>query len=319
MRWTCSILSFTFCLWLGSSAWGQEPPKPEPPKPAAEAAAGEFKLSDADVEKIVEKFRGVVKQEVSDQLKELNIDERLLELQAEVRRKPGVAPANPEGTPKENFTEGSTPGAAANVDPEGPKDVPTEEKSDAVISPTLWTVESAKDLGIYDYEPSILEATQVLAKYMKQGESKVEGTAAKELKNIPTQLRDEFLKELETTSRTETNLNAWKNFWNQWKKELLPQVKGKTTVEYKAIMVKAFQESELAASRWGRLIEETHDQGRNGTGAGEATGGGSSGSSSGYSGYPPHRHAPIIPFTLRSRIWHTGRLKADMQRMNSGY
>ncbi|MFN0018094.1 MAG: hypothetical protein ACKVP0_07540 [Pirellulaceae bacterium] len=316
MRLTCCFLGIVACLFGGSSAFGQEPAKPEPPKPAVTA---ETKISEADLAKIVEKVREVVKQEVGSQLKELNLEQRITELQAEVRRKTLPPPPAPGGAP-EKFTDATQPPAAA-ADPNDPKDVPAEEKSDTVISPTLWTIESAKDLGIYQFEPAILEATQVLAKYMKQGESKVEGTAAKELKNLPTQLRDEFLKELETTSRTETNLNAWKNFWNQWKKELLPSVKGKTTLEYKATLVRAFKESELDATRWGRLIEDAHQEATKGAGEGGAAGGNSSGggSSSGYSGYRPHHHAPIIPFTLRSRIWHTGRLKADMQRMNYGY
>ncbi|MFN0019558.1 MAG: hypothetical protein ACKVP0_14960 [Pirellulaceae bacterium] len=134
----------------------------------------------------------------------------------------------------------------------------------------MWTVESAKDLGIYDFEPNMVEAAQILSKYMKEGGKKVAGTAPKELKNLPTQQRDSFLAELEKTSRTEANLNAWKNFWNAWKINLLPKVRGKTTAEYKAVLERAFQQSALEAVDWGRKLEEEHDRSNAGAGGGTA-------------------------------------------------
>jgi len=193
----------------------------------------------------------------------------------------------------------TTPAPAAGAPPAAAQ--PAAPAVEPIVPADFWTVQSAKDLNIYQLEDKIEEATQLLSKHFGQAAEKAEAVAEAELKTLADTQRALFLEELSHTSRTKDTMAYWRGAWNSWFKHVIEKlVKAKTRVEYRTILVQAFHEGATESIEWGKKIEKAHDEARGGAagGAASGTGGGAAVASSGY--LPPHQAAKQARFYRRA-------------------
>src|SRR6185295_5539539 len=108
----------------------------------------------------------------------------------------------------------------------------------------------------------IVEATGILADIF--GLAANAAAAAKtpeELQAVVNSFRDQFLKRLVDSGRTELTVQTWSNAANAWLAQVAERLKTATDfATYQAILVDALRDGQKNAPLWGAAIDKAHDE-----------------------------------------------------------